>query len=51
MPEFDQYAATVAWAYGASLALLGGLIWATLARNARARRALEDQETRGRHAR
>ncbi|MDO5529493.1 MAG: heme exporter protein CcmD [Paracoccus sp. (in: a-proteobacteria)] len=50
----DQYAAIVGWAYLVSLALLALLLWQTVWRNARARRALEaqerSQEKRGGHA-
>ena len=41
MIELGKYATSVLGAYGVSLALLGGLIWQTLAANARARRDLE----------
>ena len=47
MIERGKYAGAVIGAYGLSLALLGGLIWETLAANARARHALERQESRG----
>lgn len=47
MIELGRYAGAVLGAYGLSLALLAGLIWQTLAANARARRALERQEHRG----
>jgi heme exporter protein CcmD len=47
MIELGKYAGAVMGAYGLSLVLLGGLIWHTLAANARARRALERQENRG----
>jgi len=43
----DPYAVYVIGAYGASTAILGWLIWSSLAANARARRVLEDAE-RGR---
>ena len=51
MIDFDQYTTTVLSAYAASIAVLAVLIWATVARNSRARRALEQQEKRGRDAR
>lgn len=44
MIELGKYANTVLAAYGVSLALLAGLIWHTVAANARARRDLEAQE-------
>ncbi|WP_347138601.1 heme exporter protein CcmD [Paracoccus sp. SSK6] len=47
MIELGKYATAVLGAYGVSLALLGGLIWQTLAANARARRDLEKQENHG----
>lgn len=47
MIELGKYAGAVIGAYGLSLALLGGLIWQTLVSNARARHALERQESRG----
>ncbi|MDM7255657.1 MAG: heme exporter protein CcmD [Paracoccus sp. (in: a-proteobacteria)] len=46
MIELGKYAGPVLSAYGVSVALLAGLIWQTLARNARARRDLEAQEKR-----
>ncbi len=47
MIELGKYAGAVLGAYGLSLALLGALIWQTLAANARARRALDKQEKHG----
>lgn len=47
MIELGKYADTVLVSYGLSLALLAGLIWQTLAANARARRDLERQEGNG----
>lgn len=47
MIGLGEYAGTVIAAYGVSLALLGGLVWHSLAANARARRDLERQEDRG----
>ena len=47
MIELGKYAGTVLAAYGVSLALLVGLIWHTIAANARARRDLERQERNG----
>jgi heme exporter protein D len=43
-PELGRYAFTVLAAYGASFALIGGLVAATLRRSARVRRALEAAE-------
>ena len=47
MIELGKYAGAVIAAYGVSLALLAGLIWHSIAANARARRELEAQERRG----
>lgn len=47
MIDLGKYAGAVLGAYGLSLALLAGVIWQTLAANARARRELERQENRG----
>ena len=47
MIELGKYAGAVLGAYGLSLALLGALIWQTLAANVRARRALDRQEKHG----
>ena len=47
MIELGKYAGAVLGAYGISLALLGALIWQTLAASARARRDLEKQERHG----
>lgn len=44
MIELGKYAQPVLLAYGVSLTLLALLIWQSLARNARARRALAEQE-------
>lgn len=46
MIELGKYAQPVLLAYGVSLTLLALLIWQTLARNARARRDLAEQEGR-----
>ena len=40
-------ATTVLAAYGVSLVLIAGLVWHTVAANARARRALEEHERNG----
>jgi heme exporter protein D len=45
--ELGKYAGTVLLAYGVGLALLAGLVWQTVAANARARRALEEHERNG----
>ncbi|MDT8344997.1 MAG: heme exporter protein CcmD [Thermohalobaculum sp.] len=42
----DRHALTVAAAYGATAAILGWLVWTTLSANARARREMQDAETR-----
>ncbi len=47
MIELGKYAGTVLVSYGVSLALLAGLVWQTVAANARARRDLERQEKNG----
>ena len=47
MIELGKYAGTVLAAYGVSLALLAGLVWHSVAANARARRELERQERNG----
>ena len=47
MIELGRYAGVVLLAYGVSLALLGALVWQSLAAHARARRDLERQEGRG----
>lgn len=47
MIELGKYTATVIAAYGASLALLAGIVAQTLIANARARRELEEHEGRG----
>ncbi len=47
MMDLGKYAVSVLGSYGVTLALLGGLIWATLARGRAVRRALEAQEAKG----
>lgn len=47
MIELGKYAGTVLAAYGVSLALLAGLVWHSVASNARARKELERQEHNG----
>ncbi|SNT74304.1 heme exporter protein CcmD [Paracoccus seriniphilus] len=47
MIDLGKYAGTVLAAYGVSAVLLIGLIWQSVAANARARRALEKQEENG----
>ena len=44
MPDLGKYAVHVLSAYGASLLLLAGLIWLTLARGARTKRQLAEAE-------
>ncbi|MFV0302249.1 MAG: heme exporter protein CcmD [Paracoccus sp. (in: a-proteobacteria)] len=47
MIELGKYAGTVLAAYGVSLVLLIGIVWQSVAANARARRALEAQQKNG----
>ncbi|ODT61541.1 MULTISPECIES: heme exporter protein CcmD [Paracoccus] len=47
MIDLGRYAATVLMAYGVSIALIVGLVWQTVAANARARRALEEHDRDG----
>lgn len=47
MIELGKYADTVLAAYGISLLLLLGIVVQSLRANARARRALEEQDHRG----
>ncbi|TWI38320.1 heme exporter protein CcmD [Paracoccus sulfuroxidans] len=47
MIDLGKYTVTVLSAYGAGILLLAGIILQTIAANARARRALEEQEKRG----
>lgn len=47
MIDLGKYAGTVLGAYGVSLLLLLGIVVQSLRANARARRALEEQERRG----
>ena len=44
MIELGKYTQSILIAYGVSLTLLAGLVWQTVARNARARRAMHQQE-------
>ena len=44
IPELGKYTATVLSAYGASIALLVLLVWASLRASKKARRALEKVE-------
>ncbi|MBM9594927.1 heme exporter protein CcmD [Roseitranquillus sediminis] len=48
MPDLGKYAAEILTAYGASAILLGGIVWASVARAARLRRRLDELEGRGR---
>jgi heme exporter protein D len=45
IPELGKYAGAVLGAYGAAIALLGGLILVSLLRGAAVKRALERQES------
>ena len=47
MIELGRYAGTVLAAYGVSAVLLIGIVWHSVAANARARRALEKQQKHG----
>lgn len=47
MIELGKYADTVMTAYAISAVLLIGVVWQSIAANARARRALEKQERHG----
>ncbi|WP_410219061.1 heme exporter protein CcmD [Paracoccus sp. (in: a-proteobacteria)] len=47
MIALGQYAGTVLLAYVVSLVLIAGLVWQTVAANARARRNLEEHEKNG----
>ncbi len=51
IPDLGRYAGTILGAYGASLALIGGLILHSLWRSRRVRRALEcaEAEVRRKH--
>lgn len=46
MIDLGKYTIPVLSAYGASVLLLVGIVWQSIARNARARRALDQQEAR-----
>lgn len=46
MPDLGKYAAAVLSSYGASLALIIGLVLASLWRSVRVRRSLEEVEER-----
>lgn len=48
MPDLGKYALPVLTAYGASLALLVGIVWISLRRGARVRDALRAVEARQR---
>lgn len=47
MIDLGRYAGTVLAAYGVSILLIAGLVWHTVAANARARRALQEFERNG----
>ena len=46
IPELGKYAGAVLSAYGVSLLLIAGIVWASLRRSARVRRALDEVENR-----
>ncbi|SFP50080.1 heme exporter protein D [Tranquillimonas alkanivorans] len=48
MPDLGKYAAEVLTAYGVSLALLGGIVWLSIARGRKVKRQLEAAEARRR---
>ena len=48
MPDLGAYATEVLTAYAVSLALIGGLVWLSLARAARLRQRLDEAEGRDR---
>ncbi|QYX57905.1 heme exporter protein CcmD [Roseovarius sp. SCSIO 43702] len=48
MPDLGKYAVEVMASYAVSLALIAGLVWLSLHRARKARRALEEIETRRR---
>ena len=49
MPELGKYAAEVLLAYGVYLALVAGLVLASIRRGRRVKRALEEAEARVRN--
>ena len=46
MPDLGSYTVEVLSSYAVTLALIGGLIWLSVARARKVRRALEDAEAR-----
>jgi len=46
IPELGKYAGAVLSAYGVSLLLIAGIVWVSLRRSARVRRALDEVENR-----
>jgi len=46
IPDLGKYAVAVLSSYGVSLALIALIVWASLRRSARVRRALEEMEKR-----
>jgi len=46
IPELGKYAGAVLSSYGVSLALLALIVWTSLRRSARVKRALDEIETR-----
>jgi heme exporter protein D len=46
IPELGKYAGAVLSSYGVSLALLAVIVWTSLRRSARVKRALEEIEKR-----
>jgi heme exporter protein D len=46
IPDLGKYAVAVLSSYGVSLALIAIIVWTSLRRSARVRRALEEMEKR-----
>lgn len=46
IPDLGKYAVPVLASYGVSLLLIAGLVWSSLRRSARVRRALDEIESR-----
>ena len=46
IPELGKYAVAVLSSYGVSLLLIAIIVWASLRRSARVRRALDEMENR-----
>jgi heme exporter protein D len=46
IPDLGKYAVPVLASYGVSLLLIAGLVWASLRRSVRIKRALQETESR-----